>query len=211
MSAANELPMIEAIHLSKFYGDFTATRDISFSIKRGEVVAFLGPNGAGKSTTMKLLTGFISPSTGSAKIAGFDMSRDRLQGAKHLGYLPENGPLYPDMTPRMLLEFFADARGLRGAYKPRASQCRDRSMRSTHGDWQGDQQALQGLPPTCRHGAGSFARAGCIDPRRTDCWFGSLTRFAKCAMQFAAWAKTRRFCFRLISCRKFIPLLIASS
>ncbi len=66
---------------------------------------------------MKLLTGYLSPSTGSAKIAGYDMARDRLKGATKLGYLPENGPLYPDMTPRTLLEFFADARGLNGRYK----------------------------------------------------------------------------------------------
>ena len=68
-------PMIEASGLSKFYGDFTAVRDVSFSINRGEVVAFLGPNGAGKSTTMKLLTGYLSPSEGRAKIAGHDMLR----------------------------------------------------------------------------------------------------------------------------------------
>ncbi|MBX3414924.1 MAG: ATP-binding cassette domain-containing protein [Pirellulales bacterium] len=104
--------MIEAIGLSKFYGDFAAVRDISFEIHQGEVVAFLGPNGAGKSTTMKLLTGYLSPSTGVARIAGHDMARDRLAGAQRLGYLPENGPLYPDMTPRSLLSFFADARGL---------------------------------------------------------------------------------------------------
>lgn len=112
MVSTAETPMIEAVGLSKFYGDFAATRDISFQIKRGEVVAFLGPNGAGKSTTMKLLTGYLSPSTGVAKVAGFDMAKQRLEGAKHLGYLPENGPLYPDMTPRTLLEFFADARGM---------------------------------------------------------------------------------------------------
>jgi ABC-2 type transport system ATP-binding protein len=109
--------MIEALGLSKFYGDFAATRDVTFSIHQGEVVAFLGPNGAGKSTTMKLLTGYLAPSTGSARIAGHDMATDRLAGAARLGYLPENGPLYPDMTPRTLLEFFADARGLSGAYK----------------------------------------------------------------------------------------------
>jgi len=109
--------MIEAIGLSKYYGDFAATRDVSFQIHQGEVVAFLGPNGAGKSTTMKLLTGYLAPSTGSARIAGHDMSTDRLAGAARLGYLPENGPLYPDMTPRTLLEFFADARGLSGAHK----------------------------------------------------------------------------------------------
>jgi len=106
--------MIEAIGLSKFYGDFAATRDVTFQVNQGEVVAFLGPNGAGKSTTMKILTGYLAPSVGTAKIAGHNMATDRLAGARRLGYLPENGPLYPDMTPRSLLEFFADARGLTG-------------------------------------------------------------------------------------------------
>ena len=104
--------MIEAVELSKFYGNFAAARDVTFSINQGEVAAFLGPNGAGKSTTMKLLTGYLAPSTGVARVAGFNMAGDRLQGAKRLGYLPENGPLYPDMTPRSLLTFFANARGL---------------------------------------------------------------------------------------------------
>jgi ABC-2 type transport system ATP-binding protein len=107
-----ETAMIEADGLSKFYGDFAASRDVTFSIKKGEVAAFLGPNGAGKSTTMKLLTGYLSPSAGTARIAGHDMGTDRLAGAERLGYLPENGPLYPDMTPRSLLEFFACARGM---------------------------------------------------------------------------------------------------
>lgn len=110
-------PMIEAIGLSKFYGIFAATRNVSFTIRKGEVVAFLGPNGAGKSTTMKLLTGYISPSEGVAKIAGHDMTTDRLAGSARLGYLPENGPLYPDMTPYALLDFFGEARGLSGNYK----------------------------------------------------------------------------------------------
>ena len=104
--------MIQADKLSKYYGDFAAAADVSFSIRRGEVVAFLGPNGAGKSTTMKMLTGYVSPSSGTAKIAGFDMSTPRVEGAKHLGYLPENGPLYYDMTPRSLLTFFGRARGM---------------------------------------------------------------------------------------------------
>jgi len=110
-------PMIEADGLTKYYGPFIAIENISFRIPRGEVVAFLGPNGAGKSTTMKMLTGYLAPSAGTARIAGHDMSTDRLAGAARLGYLPENGPLYPDMTPRSLLEFFADARGLRGRYR----------------------------------------------------------------------------------------------
>jgi len=104
--------MIEAVGLSKFYGDFAATRDVSFTIRKGEVAAFLGPNGAGKSTTMKLLTGYLAPSTGVARIAGHDMATDRLAGAVKLGYLPENGPLYSDMTPRTLLKFFGHARDM---------------------------------------------------------------------------------------------------
>jgi len=109
--------MIEADGLTKFYGDFIAIENVSFRVPRGEIVAFLGPNGAGKSTTMKILTGYLAPTSGSARIAGHDMSTDRLAGAERLGYLPENGPLYPDMTPRSLLEFFADARGLSGERK----------------------------------------------------------------------------------------------
>jgi ABC-2 type transport system ATP-binding protein len=110
-------PMIEAIGLSKYYGDFAAIDDVTFQVNQGEVVAFLGPNGAGKSTTMKVLTGYLAPSKGKAMIAGHDMARDRLAGSARLGYLPENGPLYADMTPRSLLEFFADARGMPAARK----------------------------------------------------------------------------------------------
>jgi ABC-2 type transport system ATP-binding protein len=109
--------MIEAQGLSKFFGDFAAIRDVTFKIHKGEVVAFLGPNGAGKSTTMKLLTGYLAPSTGVARIAGHDMAQDRLAGSACLGYLPENGPLYMDMSPRSLLSFFAEARGLAGTRK----------------------------------------------------------------------------------------------
>lgn len=104
--------MIEADGLSKFYGDFAACRDISFAIRQGEVAAFLGPNGAGKSTTMKLLTGYLAPSEGEARIAGYNVATERIEAAKRLGYLPENGPLYPDMSPRSLLQFFGAARGM---------------------------------------------------------------------------------------------------
>jgi ABC-2 type transport system ATP-binding protein len=117
MSQSPAPAMIEAEGLSKFFGSFAAIRDVSFRVHQGEVVAFLGPNGAGKSTTMKLLTGYLAPSAGVARIAGHNMATDRLAGSARLGYLPENGPLYPDMTPRALLGFFADARGLSGARK----------------------------------------------------------------------------------------------
>jgi len=104
--------MIEAKGLCKQFGSFLAVRDVSFSIPQGEVVAFLGPNGAGKTTTMRLLTGFVAPTSGSATVAGIDVQADRIQVAEHVGYLPENGPLYPDMTPVGLLKFFGAARGM---------------------------------------------------------------------------------------------------
>ena len=104
--------MIEAHNLTKQFGPFLAVRDVSFSIPKGEVVAFLGPNGAGKTTTMRLLTGFVAPTKGSARIAGIDVQHDRIGVAEHVGYLPENGPLYTDMTPMSLLKFFGAARGL---------------------------------------------------------------------------------------------------
>ena len=104
--------MIQADRLTKRYGAFTALNDVSFSVPRGQVAAFLGPNGAGKTTTMKILTGFLAPSSGSAQIAGFDVRTQRLQAAERLGYMPENGPLYMDMTPLSLLRFFGEARGM---------------------------------------------------------------------------------------------------
>ena len=107
--------MIEANGLSKFYGDFVAIQDISFSIPEGQIVAFLGPNGAGKSTTMKILTGFLSPNRGRASIAGLDIQRQRIEASRKLGYLPENGPLYQEMTPVELLTFFGEARGFAGS------------------------------------------------------------------------------------------------
>jgi ABC-2 type transport system ATP-binding protein len=107
--------MIEAQGLTKQFGSFLAVRDVSFSIPQGQVVAFLGPNGAGKTTTMRLLTGFVAPTRGTARIAGIDVQADRIAASEHLGYLPENGPLYLDMTPHALLRFFGQARGLTGS------------------------------------------------------------------------------------------------
>ncbi len=115
-SGSAPAPMIEALGLSKFYGPFAATQNISFSVPKGQVAAFLGPNGAGKSTTMKLLTGFLSPSEGAARIGGFDVATHRLEAANILGYLPENGPLYTEMTPATTLQFIGEARGLSGAH-----------------------------------------------------------------------------------------------
>ena len=131
--------MIEADRLCKQFGSFLAVRDVTFSIPKGEVVAFLGPNGAGKTTTMRLLTGFVAPTHGSAKIAGIDVQTDRIAAAEHLGYLPENGPLYPDMTPHRpasLLRVGAGmspapaARSHRGGRQLSARSNRSRTSRS---------------------------------------------------------------------------------
>lgn len=111
----HSVPMIEAHGLTKIYGTFAAIQNVTFSVQAGEVVAFLGPNGAGKSTTMKILTGYLAPTAGTARIAGIDVGASRLEAAARLGYLPENGPTYPEMSPRELLQFFAEARGLGAA------------------------------------------------------------------------------------------------
>jgi ABC-2 type transport system ATP-binding protein len=113
MNDVNTQPMIRAKNLSKYFGMFMAIKEISFSIPQGQIVAFLGPNGAGKTTTMRILTGFLRPSEGSVYIAGLDVTRNRLEAARRLGYLPENGPLYDNMTPLELLTFFGEARDIK--------------------------------------------------------------------------------------------------
>ena len=115
MNQKHGMPAIEAVGLSKFYGNFAAIRDISFHVLPGQVTAFLGPNGAGKSTTLKILTGYMTPTEGVARIAGLDVASHRIEAAACVGYLPENGPLYPEMTPLELLRFFGEARGLENA------------------------------------------------------------------------------------------------
>jgi len=106
--------LIEADGLSKYYGNFTAIDKVSFSVPAGSITAFLGPNGAGKSTTMKILTGYLAASAGKARIAGFDVDSQRLAASRVLGYLPENGPLYTDMTPASYLNYCGSARGMSG-------------------------------------------------------------------------------------------------
>jgi ABC-2 type transport system ATP-binding protein len=108
-------PIITAHRLSKYYGRFVAVQDVSFQIAPGQIVALLGPNGAGKTTIMRMLAGFIAPSEGRATIGSYDVAEDRLDAASLIGYLPENGPLYLDMTPIEVLRFFGEARGLSAA------------------------------------------------------------------------------------------------
>lgn len=104
--------MLQIQGLTKQFGQFTAVDDVSFSVESGEVLGFLGPNGAGKSTTMKMVTGFLPPTSGTAIVCGSDVIRDPISVKRHIGYLPEGAPLYEDMTPGGLLEFISDVRGI---------------------------------------------------------------------------------------------------
>jgi ABC-2 type transport system ATP-binding protein len=105
--------MIEISHLTKKFDQFVAIDDLSFSVREGEVLGFLGPNGAGKSTTMKVITGFLSPSSGRVTIDGHDISTAALEAKRLIGYLPEGAPSYGDMTTLEFLRFIAQVRGLR--------------------------------------------------------------------------------------------------
>ena len=107
--------MIEIDGLTKTYGRHTVVDQLSFTCRPGEVLGFLGPNGAGKSTTMKMVTGFVAPTSGTARVNGFDVQEDALSARRCLGYLPEGAPCYAEMTPGAFLEFIADVRGLEGA------------------------------------------------------------------------------------------------
>lgn len=112
--------MIKVQDLAKVFGAKRAVNGISFSVERGEVLGFLGPNGAGKSTTMRMLTGFISPTSGSVTVGGFDIVENPIPAKKLIGYLPENAPAYTDMTVEGFLNFCAEIRGLHGDMKMKA-------------------------------------------------------------------------------------------
>ena len=99
--------MIEVADLTKSYGSMTAVDHVSFTVNKGEILGFLGPNGAGKTTTMRILTGYIPATSGTARVAGFDVANDSMQVRRHIGYLPEAPPIYPDMTVGTYLDFVA--------------------------------------------------------------------------------------------------------
>jgi ABC-2 type transport system ATP-binding protein len=103
--------MIEIDNLCRHFGSLVAVDGVSFRVERGEVLGFLGPNGAGKSTTMKMLTGFLAPTSGTARICGIDIIESPIEAKARIGYLPEGAPLYADMTPLEFLSFAAEARG----------------------------------------------------------------------------------------------------
>jgi ABC-2 type transport system ATP-binding protein len=111
--------MIETDQLTKRYGELTAVDALSFKVAPGEVLGFLGPNGAGKSTTMKILSGFLTPTAGTARVCGFDVTAQPVEAKRQIGYLPEGAPSYGEMTPASFLEFIADVRGLGGEQRRR--------------------------------------------------------------------------------------------
>ena len=104
--------MIEARELTKYYGDFRAIENLTFEVKKGEIIGLLGPNGAGKTTTMRIITGFMPPSSGTTLIAGFDMVDQSLEARANIGYLPETVPLYTEMTVEGYLSFMGSIRGM---------------------------------------------------------------------------------------------------
>lgn len=104
--------MIQVEHLTKRYGSFTALSNVSFNAEQGEILGFLGPNGAGKTTTMRVLTGYMPPTEGTASVAGFDVFKDSIDVRRHVGYMPETVPLYPDMTVRGYVRYMADLRSV---------------------------------------------------------------------------------------------------
>ena len=111
--------MIEVNNLTKYYGDFPAIEGISFTVNKGEILGLLGPNAAGKTTTMRILTGFIPPTSGYAKVAGFDVVGDSLEARKRIGYLPETVPLYTEMTVEDYLDFMGNIRGMDKGWRRR--------------------------------------------------------------------------------------------
>src|SRR5439155_18156792 len=106
--------LITVEHLVKQYGPVVAVNDISFEVPKGEILGFLGPNGAGKTTTMRILTGYMPPTSGTASVAGYDVFKQSIEARRHIGYMPETVPLYPEMSPRNYLHFIGKLRGLDG-------------------------------------------------------------------------------------------------
>jgi ABC-2 type transport system ATP-binding protein len=154
------MPMIEVQSLTKRYRERVAIDNLSFNVNEGEILGFLGPNGAGKSTTMKILTGFLPPSEGTARVAGFDVFEQPLEVKRRIGYLPETPPLYPEMTVRGYLKFVASlkrvpGRGLKAEVDRVAgltgvTQVMDRVIQNLSKGYKqrvGIAQALLGSPP----------------------------------------------------------------
>jgi ABC-2 type transport system ATP-binding protein len=119
--------MLEVQDVSKIYGARTVVDHVSFAVPKGEILGFLGPNGAGKTTTMRIITGYVPPTSGTARVAGFDVQEEPLEVKRRIGYLPEHPPLYREMLVRPYLEFVAAIRGVpRKQVKPRVERAIER-------------------------------------------------------------------------------------
>ena len=120
--------MLKVSNLKKTFGTFPAVKDVSFEVRKGEVLGFLGPNGAGKSTTMRMITGFLTPDSGTAEICGCDILKNPVEAKRHLGYLPENAPSYRGMTVEDFLSFIGRIRGFGGSeLKKRVEEVMERT------------------------------------------------------------------------------------
>ncbi len=141
---------IDARQLTKKYGSLVAVNELSFEVAAGEVLGFLGPNGAGKSTTMKMLTGFLAPTSGTALVNGHDIVNDSLAARRCIGYLPEGAPSYGEMTVRRFLEFIARARGFQGKQALRAAGAAIERLNLRPCAGTNDRNLVQGLQTPCR-------------------------------------------------------------
>ena len=146
--------MIEVQDLSKFYGPLQAVNHIDFQVAAGEIVGFLGPNGAGKTTTLKMLAGFLAPTSGTARINGFDCVSQSLEVRRSLGYLPENVSIYPDLTVSQFLQFAARAKGVEAKEAAGEIQRVMAACGLEDVDGKAGGRPVQGLPATPRSGPG---------------------------------------------------------
>src|SRR5689334_16847007 len=112
MDSSSSTPVIDVSNLAKSYGPVRAVQGVTFQVAAGEIVGFLGPNGAGKTTTMRMLTGFLPATEGTVKIAGYDVFEQAMEARRHIGYLPETPPVYPELTILEYLGFVAELKGV---------------------------------------------------------------------------------------------------
>ena len=148
---------IEVDHLTKYYSNARGVIDLSFEVNRGEIMGFLGPNGSGKTTTMRMLTCFFPPTSGTARICGHDILKEPLEVRRKLGYLPESVPLYLDMPVRSYLRFFAEVRGIAGRQRTaRIDEVLDKCS-LTHVAHRLIGKLSKGLPPARGHCPGPAA------------------------------------------------------
>ena len=162
MSGAQE---IQVQDLTKTFGGVTAVDHVSFTVNKGEILGFLGPNGAGKTTTMRILTGFMPATSGTARVAGFDVFEQSMEVRRHIGYLPENPPLYPDMTVGEYLDFVTRIKDVPADKRARArGRCIAKDQ--YHGQAERtDQEAIARIQAARGSGAGRGPRSGCDDSR----------------------------------------------